>query len=168
MHKTRPGNEAEEASPVVEDISPGLVDNRHRDTGCNPRTAGVGLVSHNQEIGLPEVVVREADLGRNDGISDSGTYWYRGAPTAVDLQHRWRLLPTRLPPGFAFCSRGRVRRLFHLRIRSTTFGNSSKLSRFGADVPRQPGGFSPPERAEMESILAATVFGYRARKGRNS
>ncbi len=32
----------------------------------------------------------------------------------------------RLPPGFAFALSGRVRRLFHARIRSTTFANSSK------------------------------------------
>src|SRR5713101_6395585 len=34
----------------------------------------------------------------------------------------------RLPPGFAFALSGRVRRLFHARIRSTTFGNSSAVS----------------------------------------
>jgi len=54
------------------------------------------------------------------------------------LQHRWRLLP----PGSHRGSRGlrgRVRRLFHSRIKSTTFGNNStRLSchRFRANEVR--------------------------------
>ena len=49
----------------------------------------------------------------------------------------------RLPLGIGVCSRGRVRRLFHARIRSTTFGNSSENNKvtlaFGRPgIPSQP------------------------------
>ncbi len=43
------------------------------------------------------------------------------------LQHRWRLLPTRLPPGFALLTR-KGTPPFSCRHRSTTFGNSSSGS----------------------------------------
>src|SRR5215471_12903485 len=41
------------------------------------------------------------------------------------LQHWWRLPSNPAPTGRLRCSRRRVRRLFHARIRSTTFGNNS-------------------------------------------
>src|SRR6516162_3404887 len=41
------------------------------------------------------------------------------------LQHRWRLPSNPASTGRLRCSRRRVRRLFHARITSTTFGNNS-------------------------------------------
>jgi hypothetical protein len=45
------------------------------------------------------------------------------------LQHRWRPPSNPAPTGVSRCSRGRVRRLFHACIKSTTFGNSSNERR---------------------------------------
>lgn len=41
------------------------------------------------------------------------------------LQHRWRSPSYPAPTGIGVCPHGRVRRLFHACIRSTTFGNNS-------------------------------------------
>src|ERR1700687_1376838 len=50
------------------------------------------------------------------------------------LQHRWRLLPTRLPPGFALHTR-KVTPPFSCRHRSTTFGNSSRPRGGRSSIP---------------------------------
>src|SRR5690348_3307936 len=55
------------------------------------------------------------------------------------LQHRWRLPSNPATTGRLRCSRRRVRRLFHARITSTTFGNNS-ARRLPKPIPPPPAG----------------------------